>query len=62
MQKYSLMIKVEKERVKLHRLVNKYGLADLKVLKQSQYLDTCLNAYRKIEIQHNNDTKNKIRY
>ncbi|WP_350339087.1 aspartyl-phosphate phosphatase Spo0E family protein [Paenibacillus sp. PK4536] len=56
------MIKVEKERVKLHRLVNKYGLADLKVLKQSQYLDTCLNAYRKIEIQHNNDTKNKIRY
>lgn len=42
------MIKVERERAKLHQLVNQYGLADPKVLQQSQYLDTCLNTYRMI--------------
>lgn len=61
-QQYRLMIKVEKERAKLYRLANQYGLVDPKVLQQSQYLDTCLNAYRKIAHKENNDAKNKVHY
>lgn len=39
-------VKLEKERTKLHKLVEKYGFMDDRVIRQSQKLDRVLNYYQ----------------
>ncbi len=41
--------KVERERTKLHKLVEQYGLTDERVIKQSQQLDKFLNQYQHLQ-------------
>lgn len=41
----SISIQIEEERTKLHELVAEFGFADSRVIKQSQWLDSCLNMY-----------------
>lgn len=41
--------KLERERSKLHKLVEKYGFADDRVIRQSQQLDTYLNQYSHLQ-------------
>lgn len=37
--------RIEQERIKLHDMVLMFGMSDVRVLEQSQLLDSCLNQY-----------------